>query len=133
MDRDGLSPAETVPDKNEWTLIEKLRKPWGPCFACNYGGKLYVMSDHSSYGMDLCSHVDVYSPDGLSWCELRGISANHIRLGILDNKLLLFSLYDNGQYYRTMIYDPAAPPDSEWCWSPMRASGAYLYTVTIKA
>ncbi|KAK8962373.1 hypothetical protein KSP40_PGU000524 [Platanthera guangdongensis] len=32
----GLSPAEDyVPDKNEWTLIEKLRKPWGPCF----GGK----------------------------------------------------------------------------------------------
>ncbi|KAK8937413.1 F-box/kelch-repeat protein SKIP20 [Platanthera zijinensis] len=72
----GLSSTEVYdPNKNEWTLIEKLRKPRGHCFACNYGGKLYMMSDYSSYGMDLCSYMDVYSPDGRSWCELKVIGS----------------------------------------------------------
>ncbi|KAK8937411.1 hypothetical protein KSP39_PZI012571 [Platanthera zijinensis] len=140
-----------------------------------------MMSDHSSYGMDLCSHVDVYSPDGQSWCELKVIgsvrtcavrskptqcwgrsstacmsggslsSTPQITLGgrwrcltkefrqtLSDSassttSFLLFSLYDNRQYYQTRSYDSTAPPDSEWCWPVMRASCVCLSTVNIKA
>ncbi|XP_052205381.1 F-box/kelch-repeat protein At1g67480 [Diospyros lotus] len=54
------------------------------------------------------------------------------RFGILDGKLLLFSL-EEGPGYHTLLYDPNASPGSEWQTSRIKPSGLCLCSVTIKA
>ncbi|KAH0467004.1 hypothetical protein IEQ34_004242 [Dendrobium chrysotoxum] len=178
-DGESLSIAEVYdPDMNEWTLIENLRRPRYGCFACSFGGKLYVMGGRSSFTIGNSRFVDVYSPEGHSWCEMKnrgcvmvtahavlgkqlfcmewknqrmlaifdpadnswrkipvpltGSSTIGFQFGILDNKLLLFSLEEDPGY-RTLIYDPAAPAGSEWHTSSLKLSGPCLCTATIKA
>ncbi|XP_061338680.1 F-box/kelch-repeat protein At1g67480-like [Gastrolobium bilobum] len=174
----SLSSAEVYdPDTNKWTLIESLRRPrWG-CFACGFEGKLYVMGGRSSFTIGNSKCVDVYNPEGHSWCEMKngcvmvtahavleeklfcmewknqrklaifcpkdnswemvpvpltGSSNIGFRFGILDGKLLLFSL-EAEPAYQTLLYDPNAAVGSEWQISDIRPSGLCLCSVTIKA
>ncbi|XP_010250761.1 PREDICTED: F-box/kelch-repeat protein At1g67480 [Nelumbo nucifera] len=177
-DGESLSSAEVYdPDKNEWELIESLRRPrWG-CFACGFEGKLYVMGGRSSFTIGNSRFVDVYNPEHHTWCEMKngcvmvtahavlgkklfcmewknqrklaifnpadnswkmvpvpltGSSRIGFRFGILDGKLLLFSLEEEPEY-RTLLYDPDAAPGSEWQTSEIKPSGVCLCSVTIKA
>ncbi|KAJ6818983.1 F-box/kelch-repeat protein-like [Iris pallida] len=175
---ESLSSAEVYnPEKNEWTLIESLRRPrWG-CFACSLEGKLFVMGGRSSFTIGHSKFVDVYSPERHSWLEMKngcvmvtahavigrrlfclewknqrklsvfdptdnswhkvevpltGSSAIGFCFGILDGKLLLFSMKkDFG--YRTLVYDPEAERGSEWKTTSLEPSGLCLCSVTIKA
>ncbi|KAK6922397.1 F-box domain [Dillenia turbinata] len=61
-----------------------------------------------------------------------GSSSIGFRLGILDGKLLLFSLEEEPGYH-TLLYDPYAAPGSEWKTSEIKPSGLCLCSVTIKA
>lgn len=178
MDGNSLSSAEVYnPDNNTWTLIESLRRPrWG-CFACGFEGKLYVMGGRSSFTIGNSKFVDVYYPEGHSWCEMKngcvmvtahavlgkklfcmewknqrklaifnpddnswkmervpitGSSSIGFRLGILGEKLLLFSLQEEPGYH-TLLYDPNAAPGSEWQTSEIKPTGSCLCCVTIKA
>lgn len=178
-DGESLSIAEVYdPNMNEWTLIENLRRPRYGCFACSFGGKLYVMGGRSSFTIGHSRFVDVYNPEGHSWCEMKnggcvmviahavlgkqlfcmewknqrmlaifdavnnswrkipvpltGSSTIGFQFGILDGKLLLFSLEEDPGY-QTLLYDPAAPAGSEWHTSSLKLSGPCLCTATIKA
>lgn len=78
----------------------------------------------------------IFNPEDNSWkmvpVPLPGSSSIGFRFGILDEKLLLFSLEaDPG--YRTLLYDPSAAPGSEWQTSEIRPSGLCLCSVTIRA
>ncbi|KAI4336592.1 hypothetical protein L6164_015102 [Bauhinia variegata] len=78
----------------------------------------------------------IFNPDDNSWkmvpLPLTGSSSIGFRFGILDEKLLLFSLVEEPGY-RTLIYDPNATPGSEWQTSEIKPSGLCLCCVTIKA
>ncbi|XP_073013954.1 F-box/kelch-repeat protein At1g67480-like [Typha latifolia] len=176
-DGDSLSSVEVYsPLKNQWTLIESLRKPrWG-CFACSSEGQLYVMGGRSSFTIGNSRYVDIYNPASHTWCQMKngcvmvtthavlgkklfcmewknqrelaifnpcdnswkkvsvpltGSSAIKFRFGILDGKLLLFSVKEETGY-QTLLYDPEAPVGSEWHTSSLKPSGLCLCSVTIK-
>ena len=78
----------------------------------------------------------IFNPEDNSWkmvpVPLTGSSSIGFRFGILDDKLLLFSLEEEPSY-RTLLYDPSAAPGSEWQTSDIRPSGLCLCSVTIKA
>lgn len=63
---------------------------------------------------------------------LTGGSSIRFRFGILNGKLLLFSLEEDLSY-STLLYDPNAAPGSEWKTSEIRPSGFCLCSVTIQA
>ncbi|KAJ6903774.1 F-box/kelch-repeat protein [Populus alba x Populus x berolinensis] len=78
----------------------------------------------------------IFNPEDSSWrtvaVPLTGSTSIGFRFGILDGKLLLFSLQEEPGY-RTLLYDPNASPGSEWCSSEIKPSGCCLCSVTIKA
>ncbi|BAT74371.1 hypothetical protein VIGAN_01202600 [Vigna angularis var. angularis] len=78
----------------------------------------------------------IFNPEDNSWkmvpVPLTGSSSIGFRFGILDDKLLLFSLEEEPSY-RTLLYDPSAAPGSEWQTSDIRPSGLCLCSVTIRA
>ncbi|OVA17518.1 F-box domain [Macleaya cordata] len=78
----------------------------------------------------------IFNPDDNSWkmvpVPLTGSSRIGFRFGILDGKLLLFSLEEEPGY-QTLLYDPDAAPGSEWQTSSIKPSGLCLCSVTIKA
>jgi N-acetylneuraminic acid mutarotase len=78
----------------------------------------------------------IFNPEDSSWktvaVPLTGSSSIGFRFGILDGKLLLFSLQEEPGY-RTLLYDPNASAGSEWCTSEIKPSGCCLCSVTIKA
>ncbi|KAI3970273.1 hypothetical protein MKX01_023920 [Papaver californicum] len=78
----------------------------------------------------------IFNPNDNSWkmipVPLTGSSRIGFRFGILDNKLLLFSV-EKEPGYRTLLYDPNAATGSEWQTSSIKPSGLCLCTVTIKA
>ncbi|KAJ8758867.1 hypothetical protein K2173_002646 [Erythroxylum novogranatense] len=78
----------------------------------------------------------IFTPDDNSWklvpVPLTGGSSVGFRFGILDGKLLLFSL-ERDPNYRTLLYDPDAPQGSQWQTSKIKPSGLCLCSVTIKA
>ncbi|XP_016456864.2 F-box/kelch-repeat protein At1g67480-like isoform X2 [Nicotiana tabacum] len=178
IDGESLSCAEVYdPDQDKWTVIESLRRPrWG-CFACGFGGKLYIMGGRSSFTIGNSRSVDVYNPKSHTWGEMKkgcvmvtahavlekklfciewknqrklsifnpednswkmepvpvtGSSSIRFQFGILDGKLLLFSLQGNPGY-NTLLYNPNAAPESQWQTCDIKPSGACLCTVTIKA
>lgn len=77
----------------------------------------------------------IFNPDDNSWkmvpVPLTGSSSIGFRFGILDGKLLLFSLREEPGY-STLLYDPNAAPGSEWKTSDIKPSGFCLCSVTIK-
>ncbi|KAI4343375.1 hypothetical protein L6164_010731 [Bauhinia variegata] len=78
----------------------------------------------------------IFNPNDNSWkmvpVPLTGSSSIGFRFGILDEKLLLFSLVDEPGY-QTLIYDPNATPGLEWQTSEIKPYGLCLCSVTIKA
>ncbi|KAJ4710861.1 F-box/kelch-repeat protein family [Melia azedarach] len=80
--------------------------------------------------------LTIFNPEDNSWkmvqVPLTGSSAIGFRFGILDGKLLLFSLEEDPGY-STLLYDPNAAPGTEWQTSKIRPSGLCLCSVTIKA
>ncbi|XP_077229469.1 F-box/kelch-repeat protein At1g67480-like [Tasmannia lanceolata] len=177
-DGESLSSAEVYdPNKNEWTLIESLRRPrWG-CFAWGFEGKLYVMGGRSNFTIGNSRFVDVYNAERHAWCEMKsgcvmvtahavlgkklfcmewknqrklvifnpkddswkmvpvplmGSSRVGFRFGILNGKLLLFTLEEEPGY-QTLLYDPEAAPGLEWRTSTLKPSGFCLCSVSIQA
>lgn len=109
-DGNGLSVAEVYdPDKNEWTLIDDLRRPRYGCFACSFGGKLYVMGGRSSFTIGNSRFVDVYSPDGRSWCEMKNRGCVMVTAHAVVGKKLFCMEWLNGR--ELAIFDPA---DNSW-------------------
>lgn len=78
----------------------------------------------------------IFNPVDNSWkmvqVPLTGSTSIGFRFGILDGKLLLFSLQED-PCYQTLLYDPNAAPGSEWQTSEIKPSGSCLCCVTIKA
>ncbi|KAJ0095291.1 hypothetical protein Patl1_16923 [Pistacia atlantica] len=78
----------------------------------------------------------IFDPEDNSWkmvpVPLTGSSSIGFRFGILDGKLLLFSLEEEPGY-NTLLYDPHAAPGSEWQTSRIKPSGLCLCSVTIIA
>ncbi|KAG9147245.1 hypothetical protein Leryth_017992 [Lithospermum erythrorhizon] len=78
----------------------------------------------------------IFNPEEDSWkmvpIPVTGSTTIGFRLGILDGKLLLFSLEDVPGY-KTLLYDPNALPGKEWQTSHIKPSGSCLCSVTIKA
>ncbi|XP_077250307.1 F-box/kelch-repeat protein At1g67480-like [Tasmannia lanceolata] len=78
----------------------------------------------------------IFNPIDDSWkmvpVPLTGSSRVGFRFGILNGKLLLFSLEEEPGY-QTLLYDPEAAPGSEWQTSMLKPSGLCLCSVTIQA
>ena len=78
----------------------------------------------------------IFSPEDNSWkmvpVPLTGSSSIDFRIGILDEKLLLFPL-EAETAFQTLLYDPNASLGSEWQTCDIRPSGLCLCCVTIKA
>lgn len=78
----------------------------------------------------------IFNPNDNSWkmipVPLTGSSRVGFRFGILDDKLLLFSV-EKEPGYCTLLYDPNAATGSEWQTSSIKPSGLCLCSVTIKA
>uniref|UniRef100_A0A7N0VJE7 F-box domain-containing protein n=1 Tax=Kalanchoe fedtschenkoi TaxID=63787 RepID=A0A7N0VJE7_KALFE len=94
------------------------------------GKQLYCMEWKNQRKLSIFNSCDS------SWksinIPLTGSSSIGFRFGILDGKLLLFSIKkDPG--YRTLQYNPDAPPGSEWQTIEINPSGPCLSSVTIKA
>ncbi|CAO2828960.1 unnamed protein product [Amaranthus hypochondriacus] len=80
--------------------------------------------------------LTIFNPKDNSWktvpVPVTGSLNIGFRFGILDGKLLLFSLnYEPG--YRTLLYDPEAAPGFEWNTTDIKPSGSCLCSVTINA
>ncbi|KAL2903643.1 hypothetical protein RDABS01_002353 [Bienertia sinuspersici] len=94
------------------------------------GKKLYCMEWKNQ------RKLAVFNPDDNSWdtipVPVTGSLSIGFRFGILDGKLLLFSIkHEPG--YRTLLYDPEAAPGSEWKTTDIKPSGSCLCSVTMKA
>ncbi|XP_065873693.1 F-box/kelch-repeat protein At1g67480 isoform X1 [Euphorbia lathyris] len=80
--------------------------------------------------------LTIFDPEDNSWkmvpIPVKGSSSIGFQFGILDGKLLLFSL-EKESGYLTLLYDPNASPGSEWRTSEIKPSGLCLCSVTIEA
>ncbi|XP_004504453.1 F-box/kelch-repeat protein At1g67480 [Cicer arietinum] len=80
--------------------------------------------------------LSIFDPQNNSWkmvpVPLTGSSSVGFRFGILNGKLLLFSMKEDPTY-RTLLYDPNAAVGSEWETIDIRPSGLCLCSVTTKA
>ncbi|KAJ4972768.1 hypothetical protein NE237_005942 [Protea cynaroides] len=94
------------------------------------GMRLFCMEWKNQRKLSIFNSVDN------SWntvdVPVTGNSSIGFRFGILDGKLLLFSLEEKSDY-QTLLYDPEAKPGSEWQTSAIKPSGLCLFSVTIKA
>ncbi|KAI4382524.1 hypothetical protein MLD38_008477 [Melastoma candidum] len=79
--------------------------------------------------------LTIFNPEDNSWkmvpVPLTGSSSIGFQFGILDGKLLLFSMQEDPGY-RTLIYDPLATPGSEWKTSEIKPPGLCVCSVTIR-
>lgn len=79
----------------------------------------------------------IFNPMDNSWkmvsVPVIGSSSVGFRFGILEDKLLLFSLEEEQGGFNTLLYDPNAAPGSEWQTSNIKPSGLCLCCVTIRA
>ncbi|KAK6160392.1 hypothetical protein DH2020_003773 [Rehmannia glutinosa] len=102
-----------------------------------------MVTAHAVLGKKLCCmewknerKLAIFSPTDNSWkmvpVPVTGSSSIGFRFGILDGKLLLFSVQEDPGYH-TLSYDPDAAPGSEWKTSKIKPSGLCLCSVTIKA
>lgn len=78
----------------------------------------------------------IFNPTDNSWkmvpVPLTGSLSIGFRFGMLDGKLLLFSLQEDPSY-KTLLYNPNAAPGAEWQTSEIKPLGLCLCSVTIKA
>ncbi|PHU17917.1 F-box/kelch-repeat protein [Capsicum chinense] len=77
--------------------------------------------------------LTIFNPEDNSWkmepVPVMGSSSIRFQFGILDGKLLLFSLQGDN----TLLYNPHAAPESHWQTCDIKPSGVCLCTVTVKA
>eukprot|EP00262_Sarcandra_glabra_P014040 TRINITY_DN4013_c0_g1_i2.p1 TRINITY_DN4013_c0_g1~~TRINITY_DN4013_c0_g1_i2.p1 ORF type:complete len:387 (-),score=67.89 TRINITY_DN4013_c0_g1_i2:23-1183(-) len=118
-DGESLSSAEVYnPDKDEWTLIESIRRPrWG-CFACGFEGKLYVMGGRSSFTIGNSRFVDVYDPDRHTWCEMKNGCVMVTAHAVLGKKLFCME-WKNQR--KLAIFDPI---NNSWKMIPVPLTGS---------
>nr|XP_010929773.1 F-box/kelch-repeat protein At1g67480 [Elaeis guineensis]XP_010929774.1 F-box/kelch-repeat protein At1g67480 [Elaeis guineensis]XP_019708447.1 F-box/kelch-repeat protein At1g67480 [Elaeis guineensis] len=116
---ESLSSTEVYhPDKNEWTLIESLRRPrWG-CFACSFEGKLYVMGGRSSFTIGNSRFVDVYNPERHSWFEMKNGCVMVTAHAVLGKKLFCME-WKNQR--KLAIFNPV---DNSWQKIPVPLTGS---------
>lgn len=80
--------------------------------------------------------LSIFNSEDNSWkivpVPVTGSSSIRFQFGILDGKLLLFSLQEDPGY-NTLLYDPNAASGSEWQTSSIKPSGLCLCSVTIEA
>ncbi|KAL0327366.1 UNVERIFIED_CONTAM: F-box/kelch-repeat protein [Sesamum angustifolium] len=153
-DGESLSGAKVYdPESDKWTVIESLRRPrWAVLHVASkessmlwVGGQVSQSETpaHAVLGKKLCCmkwknerKLAIFNPEDNSWkmvpVPVTGSSSISFRFGILDGKLLVFSLQEDPAYH-TLLYDPHAAPGSEWQTSEIKPSGLCLCTVTIKA
>lgn len=119
MDGDSLSSVEMYnPDTDKWTLIESLRRPrWG-CFACSFEGKLYVMGGRSSFTIGNSKFVDVYNPEGHTWCEMKNGCVMVTAHAVLGKKLYCME-WKNQR--KLAIF---SPEDNSWKMVPVPLTGS---------
>lgn len=119
MDGDSLSSVEMYnPDIDKWTLIESLRRPrWG-CFACSFEGKLYVMGGRSSFTIGNSKFVDVYNPEGHTWCEMKNGCVMVTAHAVLGRKLYCME-WKNQR--KLAIF---SPEDNSWKMVPVPLTGS---------
>ncbi|KAB5529890.1 hypothetical protein DKX38_019971 [Salix brachista] len=119
VDGDSLSSVEMYnPDTDKWILIESLRRPRRGCFACGFGGKLYVMGGRSSFTIGNSKFVDVYNPEGRAWCEIKNgcvMVTAHAMLG----KRLFCMEWKNQR--KLAIF---SPEDNSWKMVPVPLTGS---------
>ncbi|KAL3655959.1 hypothetical protein CASFOL_000355 [Castilleja foliolosa] len=110
---------------------------------CQMKNGRVMVTAHAVLGERLCCmewknerKLAIFSPVDNSWkmvpVPVTGSSSVGFRFGILDGKLLLFSVQADPGYH-TLLYDPEAAPGSEWRTSQIKPSGLCLCSVTIKA
>ncbi|KAF3787109.1 F-box/kelch-repeat protein [Nymphaea thermarum] len=109
---------------------------------CEMKNGCVMVTAHAVLGMQLfCMEwknqrkLAIFNPVDNSWkmvpVPVAGSSSIGFRFGILDGKLLLFSMKEEPGY-QTLMYDPDAAPDSQWKTSSLRPPGSCLCSVTIK-
>ncbi|TXG56063.1 hypothetical protein EZV62_017376 [Acer yangbiense] len=117
------------PDRQSWCQMKKNGCVMVTAHAV-LGNKLFCMEWKNQ------RKLAIFNPEDNSWnmvpVPLTGSSSIGFRFGILDGKLLFFSL-EQEPGYKTLIYDPDAAPGSEWQTSKIKPSGLCLCSVTIKA
>ncbi|KAL6505424.1 hypothetical protein OROHE_022803 [Orobanche hederae] len=110
---------------------------------CQMNNGCVMVIAHAVLGKKLCCmewknerKLAIFNPEDNSWkmvpIPVTGSSSVGFRFGILNGKLLLFSLQGDS-CYSTLLYDPNARPGCEWRTSDIKPSGLCLCTVTIKA
>ncbi|KAL8550691.1 hypothetical protein ACS0TY_009192 [Phlomoides rotata] len=110
---------------------------------CQMKNGCVMVTAHAVLGEKVCCmewknerKLAIFDPAQTSWkmvpVPLTGSSSIGFRFGILDGKLLLFSLQEDPGYH-TLLYDPNAAPGCEWKTSEIKPLGLCLCTVTIKA
>ncbi|XP_062110652.1 F-box/kelch-repeat protein At1g67480 [Humulus lupulus] len=117
------------PEKQSWCEMKKNGCVMVTAHAV-VGKNLFCMEWKNQRKLAIFNSVDN------SWkmvpVPLTGSASIGFRFGILDGKLLLFSL-EKEPNYQTLLYDPNGAPGSEWQTSEIKPSGSCLYCVTIKA
>lgn len=115
-------------------------RSWAPQMK---NGGCVMVTAHAVLGKRLCCmewknerKLAIFNPMDNSWkmvpVPVAGSSRIGFRFGILNGKLLLFSVQEDAGY-RTLTYDPDASPGSEWGTSEIKPSGPCLCSVTIEA
>lgn len=110
---------------------------------CEMKNGCVMVTTHAMVGKELfCIEwknqrkLAIFNPVENSWkmvpVPITGSTTIGFRFGILDGKLLLFSLEEEPGY-KTLQYDPNAPAGKEWKTSHIKPSGSCLCSVTIKA
>ncbi|XP_073056815.1 F-box/kelch-repeat protein At1g67480-like [Primulina eburnea] len=110
---------------------------------CQIKNGCVMVTAHAVLGKKLCCmewknerRLAIFNPSDNSWkmvpVPVAGSTSIGFRFGILDGKLLLFSLQEDPGFH-TLLYDPNAAPGSEWQTSEIKPSGSCLCSVTIKA
>ncbi|XP_075504704.1 F-box/kelch-repeat protein At1g67480-like [Primulina tabacum] len=110
---------------------------------CQIKNGCAMVTAHAVLGKKLCCmewknerRLATFNPADNSWkmvpVPVTGSMSIGFRFGVLDGKLLLFSLQEYPGYH-TLLYDPNAAPGSEWQISEIKPSGSCLCSVTIKA
>ncbi|KAJ3675761.1 hypothetical protein LUZ60_004803 [Juncus effusus] len=94
------------------------------------GGKLFCVEWKNQRSLAIFDSADE------SWRKvmipLTGSSAVRFCFGILEGKLMLFSMEED-MAYKTLVYDPDKPAGFEWMTSDVRPPGLCLSSVTIEA
>lgn len=116
---ESLSSAEVYdPDKNEWSLIENLRRPrWG-CFAFSFDGMLYVMGGRSTFTIGNSRLVDVYNTQLKSWYELKNGGVMVTTHAIVGKRLFCMEWRNQR---KLSIFDPVA---NAWQKVPIPVPGS---------